>query len=82
MPKTLFTARWVETALPPKTGQTDYFDTKPPGVGLRISAHGRKTWFVMYRVGGRLRRLTLGPTVASHSNFGDSSSKGQSTPLR
>jgi hypothetical protein len=38
----------------------DYFDTKPPGIGLRLSNSGRKTWFVMYRNNGRLRRLTLG----------------------
>jgi hypothetical protein len=29
-------------------------------VGLRVSSQGRKTWFVMYRSGGRLRRYTLG----------------------
>ena len=60
MAKATFTARWVEGVNPPEKGQVDYFDTKPPGVGLRITTSGRKTWFVMYRSGGRLRRLTLG----------------------
>jgi integrase len=60
MAKATFTARWVEGVKPPATGQIDYFDAKPPGVGLRVSNKGRKTWFVMYRSGGRLRRLTLG----------------------
>jgi hypothetical protein len=55
-----FTARWVETVSAPTMGQVDYFDTKPPKVGLRVSSQGRKTWFVMYRSGGRLRRYTLG----------------------
>jgi integrase len=41
-------------------GQVDYFDTKPPSLGLRVSSSGRKTWFIMYRSKGRLRRLTLG----------------------
>ena len=41
-------------------GQVDYFDTKPPALGLRVAPSGRKTWFIMYRSGGRLRRLTLG----------------------
>lgn len=65
MAKATFTARWVETVNPPEKGQVDYFDTKPPGVGLRITNSGRKSWFVMYRSGGRLRRLTLGtyPTL-------------------
>src|SRR5438874_5816919 len=60
MAKAIFTAKWVEAVKPPKQGQVDYFDAKPPGVGLRLSNSGRKTWFVMYRTGGRLRRLTLG----------------------
>src|SRR5438309_163349 len=60
MAKTTFTAKWVETVKPPQQRQVDYFDAKPPGVGLRLSNSGRKTWFVMYRTGGRLRRLTLG----------------------
>ena len=60
MAKMTFTARWVESVNLPEKGQVDYFDTKPPGVGLRISYSGRKSWFVMYRSGGRLRRLTLG----------------------
>jgi integrase len=60
MAKANFTAKWVESVKPPEQGQLDYFDTKPPGIGLRISNSGRKTWFVMYRSNGRLRRLTLG----------------------
>ena len=60
MAKAEFSARWVESVKPPEKTQVDYFDTKPPGVGLRVSNSGRKTWFVMYRSSGRLRRLTLG----------------------
>jgi integrase len=50
----------------PSVGQHDYFDQKPPGLGLRVTPRGRKTWFVMYRVHGRLRRYTLGtyPSVS------------------
>ena len=32
----------------------------PPSLGLRVAPSGRKTWFVMYRAHGRLRRYTLG----------------------
>ena len=66
MPHASFTARWIMAVRPPASGQIDYFDTHPPGVGLRVAVSGRKTWFVMYRAHGRLRRFTLGtyPTLS------------------
>jgi integrase len=60
MAKATFTARWVTALRAPEAGQVDYFDNKPPSLGLRVSPYGRKTWFIMYRSNGRLRRLTLG----------------------
>jgi integrase len=60
MPQHHFTARWVDALNPPASGQVDYFDTASPSVGLRIAPSGRKTWMIMYRFHGRLRRLTLG----------------------
>ena len=41
-------------------------DTISPNVGLRVAPSRRKTWFVMYRINGRMRRLTLGtyPTLS------------------
>ena len=41
-------------------GQVDHWDTVLPGFGVRVSAQGRKTWVLRYRVNGRQRRLTLG----------------------
>ena len=66
MPQHHFTARWVDTIKPAASGRVDYFDTQAPNVGLRVAEGGRKTWFVMYRIHGRLRRLTLGtyPTLS------------------
>ena len=55
-----FTARWVAAVPAPPRGQVDYFDQTPPSLGLRVAPSGRKTWFVMYRAHGRLRRYTLG----------------------
>ena len=55
-----FTARWVAAVPAPPQGQVDYFDPTPPSLGLRVAPSGRKTWFVMYRASGRLRRYTLG----------------------
>ncbi len=50
----------------PSTGQIDYFDEALKGFGIRVSAAGRMTWFVMYRDSdGRRQRYNLGtyPTV-------------------
>ncbi len=64
MPKHRFTVRWIESVTPPDNGQADYFDTNRIGrgrsFGLRVSAAGSKSWFVMYRNGGKLKRLTFG----------------------
>jgi len=60
MPKCSFTVRWIDFVNFPDKGQVDYFDERTTGLGLRISSAGRKSWFVMYRHAGRLRRYTLG----------------------
>ena len=52
--------RFAMDVAPPQSGQIDYFDTDVSGLGLRVSAGGTKTWFVMYRHCGRRRRLTIG----------------------
>ena len=49
MAKATFTARWVAAVKPSTETQVDYFDTKPPALGLRLAPSGRKTWFIMYR---------------------------------
>ena len=38
----------------------DIFDSKVRGLGIRISPHGKKSWFVMKRVNGRMVRKTFG----------------------
>ena len=60
MPKCSFTVRWIDAVNLPDKGQVDYFDERTTGLGLRISSAGRKSWFVMYRHAGRLRRYTFG----------------------
>ena len=52
--------RFANELEPPPSGQVDYFDTDLRALGLRVSAGGTKTWFLMYRHCGRRRRLTLG----------------------
>jgi hypothetical protein len=50
----------IQKAKPPQTGQVEIWDGTVPGLGLRISAAGTRSWILMYRIGGRARRLTLG----------------------
>lgn len=61
MPRVRFTDRSISALPAPATGQTDYFDERAPGFGIRVTERGHKSWIVMYRHSGRLRRLTLGP---------------------
>ncbi len=64
MPRKKLTDRTVAGLKAPAAGQVDYFDDNPRSFGLRISAGGRKAFFVMYRFDRRLRRYTLGPYPA------------------
>ena len=60
--KVNLTAEFPQTVRDPQ----DYWDTRLPGHGLRVSALGEKSWTLMYRCNRRLRRLTLGtyPTLS------------------
>ncbi len=60
MPSTKFTAARIKflEGIPGK--QVDYFDQTLPGFFLRVSQDGKKSFGVMYRHGGRLRRMKLG----------------------
>jgi integrase len=59
-PKPL-TAITVARIKPPKTGQEDHFDQGYPGLSLRVSYGGTRTFVLFYRFNGKVRRLTLGP---------------------
>ncbi len=64
MPRIRLTEAAVRRLAAPASGQTDYFDELLPGFGLRVSASGRRSWFVFYRVKdgpqrGKQRRYTL-----------------------
>ena len=65
MPSVKLTARSVENAKPPAFGRIEYWDAALPGFGLRVTDKGAKSWTVLYRAHGRLRRATLGsyPTL-------------------
>jgi integrase len=60
MPSIRLTAAAVEKLLPPTSGRTDVYDAEVPGLVLRISSSGVKSWSFIYRVAGQTKRLTLG----------------------
>ena len=60
MPKVALTDAAVKRLKPPTSGQVDYFDAGFPGLALRISYGGRRAWTYFYRVGGKLKRMSLG----------------------
>ena len=59
MPTEKLTDRKV-ASLKQRTERLDYWDTKLPGFGIRVSTEGTKTFFLMYRFAGMRRRLNLG----------------------
>lgn len=70
MPKRKLTDAFVKTAKPIKdkrTGKnklTEYVDTKEPGLCLRVSPAGAKSWTYRYRLqSGQQRRVTLGKVL-------------------
>lgn len=73
MPKHRLTEVAVGRLRPPKIGRVEYPDGGVPGLSLRITDKGRKSWSLLYRVAGegglganglprkgKLRRMTLG----------------------
>src|SRR5436190_1169213 len=60
MPSIRLTVITVANAKPPKEGRIEYWDATLPGFGLRVTAKGAKSWTMLFRAHGRLRRMTLG----------------------
>ena len=62
MPRLALTDRFVAGAKSNKAAQTDYFDSKTPGLALRVSSGGRKAWTLIYTSPGdsKRTRMTLG----------------------
>lgn len=51
---------FIRSLRPAESGRVQYFDNNVKGLCLRVSATNRKTWCVVYRFNGRVRRYTLG----------------------
>ena len=55
-----FTDRWLRTFLPPSKGRLDFADQLCPGLHLRVTGKGTKSFSAMLRVNHRLQRRTIG----------------------
>ncbi len=60
MTRKALTSASVEKIKPPTKGQVDLFDKGYPGLALRVSYGGGKSFVFFYRIAGKLRRMTLG----------------------
>lgn len=60
MPTKKLTDLFVKRAKAPASGRIEYFDASFPGLALRITENGAKSWCAFYRYHGRLRRFTIG----------------------
>jgi Arm DNA-binding domain len=65
MPRRHLTAPPNDRIKKPAIGQVDHFDKGYPGLALRVSYGGSRSWVYFYRWGGKQKRLTLGqwPTL-------------------
>lgn len=64
MNKLTFTeARIRKLPIPEKGKRVDYYDTKIPKLVCRITSTGNKSYSVVYRVGAKVHRITLGNTA-------------------
>jgi integrase len=81
MPTIKLTQPAIEKLKAPPSGRIEYWDNQLPSFGLRISETGRKTWVVMYRVGGKLVRETLG-TAAVIPNVADARMRARESLIK
>jgi Arm DNA-binding domain len=60
MPARKLTDLFVERVRPPASGRKGYPDAAFPGLSLRVTSKGAKSWCLYFRMHGRLRCLTIG----------------------
>ncbi len=60
MAKDTLTDLKIKKLKPPAKGQSEIWDNKLPGFGVRITSKGTTSFVLLYRFEGKSRRLTLG----------------------
>jgi integrase len=58
--KIALTDRTVSQVVPPQQGRLEVFDTKMPGLALRVAPSGHKSWTVVWHRGRQTRRYAFG----------------------
>jgi len=60
-PRTLnFTKAGIDNLPPPESGREYHYDVKIPGLSVCVTAAGRKTFYVVRRVGGKVEYIRIG----------------------
>lgn len=70
MPTVRLATKNVETLPAAGGARTDYFDDICTGLFLRVTPKGTRTWGVMFRVKGDLRRMTFGRATSGGASTG------------
>jgi Arm domain-containing DNA-binding protein len=60
MPTIKLTDTVIERLTPPESGRAEYYDALIPGLHLRVTSNGVKSFALMTRLRGEQMRLTLG----------------------
>jgi integrase len=60
MSRKKLTVEFVRRVRPPKAGRDEYFDSLLPAFCLRVTETGARSYVCFYRIGGKLRRYTIG----------------------
>jgi integrase len=74
--KAIRISKRVVDDLKPGSGDLDFFDDDLKGFGVRVRPSGRKTYFVLMRYRGVLKRFTIGPHGAVTSELARMKAKG------
>ena len=55
-----FTDSWIKSVSPPASGRDVYSDSDTPGLSLRVTSNGKKTFGYAFRFDAKTRRMTFG----------------------
>ena len=78
MPHKVLTDLYVEKLKPTRGRRVEIFDATFPGLALRVSESGRKSWSLFYRLHGRQHRFTIG----AYPQFKPAAARTKATEIR
>jgi integrase len=78
MSNKVLTDLYVEKLKPTRGRRVEIFDATFPGLALRVSESGRKSWSLFYRLHGRQHRFTIG----AYPQFLPAAARAKATELR